>query len=596
MLQSVYDINPARLNAIMPTLQQMEDDPALLERRRRRFAEDVPPPPYSSGHTTQPPTPAPFPPTDLDDVDVEELLRKPLSGAEIHSFEGRVFHYQPSDQYHDEYGRERDRIHREQSRLDENYNRLYRGPNLIGRAGQQRLHIMIRHSIKQRWQSLEVWNPEWQMQNYGGRHWKWDRKDLQQIRHPDIDRRPHHERMATWPSRNEEYPSERAVRLHLERQGGWNEAFDSQLSGTDGPADVHVDDREFLITSRPWFVWKLEVEEERVRLQRDPRNSETYYRARENVTARWKEKGYWKSSWSDLPGWKWKHESPSPEPPDPNDMDFTPSEIDALEAIPPPTPPSPPKPSSLIRQSPTWSNIFGWLPVQDKDTAPPASAQPSPTPHTDGDGDDDDNGPGATAEPVGGELRQRSLDEQTHTIPRAEHGERTSPQRFRRRGEVHGDHTHHDEQQRRPTGQRLICPATLPTCSTTQVEQPSPVAGKTQRGKHASRVLTKSSKISKPSPPTRRSARIAERERHVKGSDIPSKTVKSIDEEDPTPQALKKQSKQMKRQKQKPSTRATTSKKNRSMERRAPTLSKPQGVAKKRGRPRSRRSNAREGK
>ena len=41
-----------------------------------------------------------------------------------------------------------------------------------------------------------------------------------------------------------------------------------------------------------------------------------------------------------MPGWKWRHESPSPEPEDLTvleggelDMDFTPSEVDALEAI-----------------------------------------------------------------------------------------------------------------------------------------------------------------------------------------------------------------------------------------------------------------------
>ena len=45
-----------------------------------------------------------------------------------------------------------------------------------------------------------------------------------------------------------------------------------------------------------------------------------------------------------VPGWKWRHESPSPEPEDLTplntmDMEFTPSEVDALEAIPAPTPP-----------------------------------------------------------------------------------------------------------------------------------------------------------------------------------------------------------------------------------------------------------------
>jgi hypothetical protein len=44
------------------------------------------------------------------------------------------------------------------------------------------------------------------------------------------------------------------------------------------------------------------------------------------------------------PGWKWRHESPTPEPDDltqlnaMDDIDFTPSEMDAFEAMPPPLP------------------------------------------------------------------------------------------------------------------------------------------------------------------------------------------------------------------------------------------------------------------
>jgi hypothetical protein len=45
-----------------------------------------------------------------------------------------------------------------------------------------------------------------------------------------------------------------------------------------------------------------------------------------------------------MTSWKWRYESPSPEPEDltrlnTDGMEYTPSEVDALEAIPPPTPP-----------------------------------------------------------------------------------------------------------------------------------------------------------------------------------------------------------------------------------------------------------------
>jgi hypothetical protein len=63
--------------------------------------------------------------------------------------------------------------------------------------------------------------------------------------------------------------------------------------------------------------------------------------------------GDWKPEWRDqrsgntLIGWKWRHESPSPEPEDLSGLEdlatfeLTPSEVDALEAVPPPSPPTP---------------------------------------------------------------------------------------------------------------------------------------------------------------------------------------------------------------------------------------------------------------
>lgn len=96
MAHSVYDIDPARLNAIMPTLQRMEEDPAFLERRRRHLDDDDPPPPYSSSSViTQLPTPDPFQPAADADTDVDEILRKPLSNREISVIGGNMKHYAP---------------------------------------------------------------------------------------------------------------------------------------------------------------------------------------------------------------------------------------------------------------------------------------------------------------------------------------------------------------------------------------------------------------------------------------------------------------------------------------------------------------------
>jgi hypothetical protein len=76
-------------------------------------------------------------------------------------------------------------------------------------------------------------------------------------------------------------------------------------------------------------------------------------------------------------GWKWRHESPSPEPADPNDMDFSSSEVDALESIPPPAPPSP-LPPFLFGHPPTeeGKRIFGAFLYEPEEPGSPLLAPP----------------------------------------------------------------------------------------------------------------------------------------------------------------------------------------------------------------------------
>lgn len=67
-------------------------------------------------------------------------------------------------------------------------------------------------------------------------------------------------------------------------------------------------------------------------------------------------------------GWKWNHESPSLEPEDLRKIEFTPSEIDALEAIPPSTPPPSPHRQRIIN--------CGMVPEQDNQMIPKITYSP----------------------------------------------------------------------------------------------------------------------------------------------------------------------------------------------------------------------------
>lgn len=115
--------------------------------------------------------------------------------------------------------------------------------------------------------------------------------------------------------------------------------------------DVSALQAEYLIISRPWFIYEAELFEERMRFRRIPLGKRRHYKEPmcEHVIEQWKLRGNWREGWKDPEGgfvsaWKWRHENPSPEPEDLTllntmSMELTPSEVDALEAVPPPTPP-----------------------------------------------------------------------------------------------------------------------------------------------------------------------------------------------------------------------------------------------------------------
>ncbi|KAG7287131.1 hypothetical protein NEMBOFW57_006636 [Staphylotrichum longicolle] len=128
-------------------------------------------------------------------------------------------------------------------------------------------------------------------------------------------------------------------------------------------SDALTSEAEIFIMSRPWFIHAIEANEFEERRHRIPveQRGRPDPEGENTVTRWWKERGAWKDDWEvpgdqhrPVPGWRWRHESPSPEREDltvlntVNGMDFTPSEVDALEAIPPSTPPpqSPDEPAA----------------------------------------------------------------------------------------------------------------------------------------------------------------------------------------------------------------------------------------------------------
>jgi hypothetical protein len=81
MLQSVYGLNPTRLNRVDSTLQRMQDDPEVLDRSRLRFDADEPPPPYSAATIIEPPCLIFL--AQRSEHEINELIRRPLDNEEL---------------------------------------------------------------------------------------------------------------------------------------------------------------------------------------------------------------------------------------------------------------------------------------------------------------------------------------------------------------------------------------------------------------------------------------------------------------------------------------------------------------------------------
>ena len=344
MPYSVCDVGPKQFDSSVPALQKMKHDSELLNRTEERLNDGGASPPwYSAGYSSNNLLePLPILAKNLRS-EVDELLQRPLNDEERYWFGQTFSHYLPDDRFLEEYREEIDRLEVQDSFWQSKYN--------SGRVG-SKMKIIAQHAIKARWTQMGVWNPEWGM--WCGTKWQGDRD----VPCPSVKELCSWSKENRWPPRDHELPAERAVRLFLQKTNAWSEC--SEPLSNDLPANDHTPDIERFITSRPWYQWALEVAEQQRRLARlDIRDIHAYrLEANSMVKARWQKRGDWKSSWNDIPGWKWANEAPSPSPEQFSEMELTPAEIDAIEALPPLTPPELPIFEPKSTSSP--NGLFGF--------------------------------------------------------------------------------------------------------------------------------------------------------------------------------------------------------------------------------------------
>ncbi|KAI1160588.1 hypothetical protein F5B18DRAFT_631851 [Nemania serpens] len=304
-------------------------------RSLRRFERDDPPPYASSTESDEPDEYVLAPPQRRREMqdEVKAIMDRPFDDSELDEIasilEPIVY---PAKYYYSE-------ALNEHNRLDNHV----RGPRpLMFRElkGSRRQGVIVRHNVKRRWEKLGVWNPEW---GFAGRKtqprddidtWKWP---WQQHARPDGVDPYAHELVA------------RALRLRRNLQRGEHAPV---LPRSRLGQDTTAAQAEAFLISRPWFIFQIEIVEERVRYTRLSADDQRRFprSSFRQVIDWWTERGDWRAEFSRrnrVTAWKWRHESPSPEPEDltpvdnmrdspleaAEEMEFTPSEVDDLETI-----------------------------------------------------------------------------------------------------------------------------------------------------------------------------------------------------------------------------------------------------------------------
>ena len=276
----------------LPALERLADNSRLRGRSLSRFDRDDPPQYESS---TDDEEYAIFHPAlglrgDAVFDEFEDLMEDPLNDHEQfkvadHLCDARV--YDPKERYGTEARIENLRV---KSFSWSPSNDTKKHLHFAGRAGDERMNIIVRRNIKRRWQKLGVWNPQWGIPgrlnnpqpNDDLSRWKW--------------RWQHGSSAAEWTSGPDgtalhlQHPIIRAVRLREGLHRGEHSPVPPLSCLQD---DTSAPQAESFIISRPWFIYEAELQEERMRFKRVPLEKRWHYHEPMSlrVIEQWKQGG-----------------------------------------------------------------------------------------------------------------------------------------------------------------------------------------------------------------------------------------------------------------------------------------------------------------
>lgn len=362
-------IRDALRNQAMPAIEALAADEHLRLQSLGRFERDHPPS-YTSSTDSEELEAPPYEPCRGSSLpgDVEAILSPPMTDEDRAMIAHHMRDYlHPGYVYHRECKVEAQRLAQGG----------FAAGDFNGRRGQMRFGVVVRRNVRRRWEKLGIWNPAW---GFPGRNaepndsidswdWWWRQSDG-----------------FTMTDGKQLVDRALSLRQRLDRGESTPALPRSRLA-----QNTTASQADSFIISRPWFLFRLEVMEENQRCLRLPASQSSQFAARikEHVIQCWRDRGDWRRESDSIKrviSWKWRHESPSPEPeglpylepPDDSkinlldSIEFTPSEVDALEAIELPSSEWPDKFWAIFPDD--WPPFFPGQMTQD----PPRRRSPSP--------------------------------------------------------------------------------------------------------------------------------------------------------------------------------------------------------------------------
>ncbi len=338
---ATYYRNPDQRDEIIEALQRLEANPGLLDRSRNRYND--PPPPYSSGKTTEAPSPGFHRRLDEFDARLEKKQERWQSS--------------PESQYHSQCNRERERLsYQQERRRDGRRQTLPYDQNIkidqFQWAGE--LGANAANNVRCRWIEQGIWNDEW------GSQPGWPKVPGTAYPTPFW---AHEDRPNPFAPQRREEPQ---LLFNLTGDLFGNTDTDQPQSPQGIAEDPESEPQRDTSASRPYyqFVYQVSQECEWIRDEADYARPgepiDVNAAAHKSIKQFWQKSKIWDPQWEEMPGMKWMYEEPAEDEIDSSAGGSQPSlpsnhaqyESNSSVDNSPPVPPSNPQYEAAMRAAP----------------------------------------------------------------------------------------------------------------------------------------------------------------------------------------------------------------------------------------------------